>query len=155
MTSISAYKPRCFHFHDIWQVDDLRLKTYTITCSEDESIEGDLLANALDYIRTVLPTARAEEGTDHEAGYVILHKGEMATWLLIHWWAHSDIALRLLAFAPLGDTGFQSADHRRFHACVWEHVVIDHERDAWVRTAMATSSDLNGYFDDRLNDGAY
>ena len=154
MSDIPAYNPRHFHFHDIWDFDGLSLKIYLITIDTDTDIPEDMLKNAQKYIGSAMPAVRSEEGHDHEVGYVILHLGQMGNWLLIHWWAHYDIAMRLLASADVGTITFKSEDHRRFHACVWEHVVIDHERDAWIRTMMG-AGDKTLYLDDRLADDAY
>lgn len=154
MTHIPSYKPRYFHFHDIWDFDGLSMKVYLITVDDSVHVPDEMLSNAHKYIKKTMPAVRKEEGADHEVGYVVLHLGQMGNWLLIHWWAHSDIAMRLLASADIGATEFKSEDHRRFHACVWEHVVIDHERDAWIRTMMGPG-DKALYLQDRLPDGAY
>ena len=155
MNSVSAYKPRQFNYLGTWEIDEVQFKSYGITLKAENSISNKMLHNAKAYINQTLPAVRSEEGEDHKAGYIIIHKGEMATWLLVHWWAHNDIALRMLAYAPLGRDDFISADDRRFHACVWEHVVIDHERNAWVRTAMASPSVIDEYYSDVLDDGTH
>jgi hypothetical protein len=159
--AIPVYEPRDFCFAGIWNVAGLRLKTYLLSLSGASGVEDSLVKNAHSYAADALPQVRREEGPDHGVGYVILHQGEMATWLLIHWWAHNDIVMRLLASAELGGDRFESQDHRRFHACVWEHVVIDHERNAWVKEAMAAKrvtediDGIEGYLLDPLVDGLY
>ena len=152
---VAPYRPREFKFEGVEQLGGISFKIYTITASQDASIPGGMLNNAYRYIDAVLPAVRQEEGSDHGLGYVILHAGEMSNWLLIHWWAHSDIALRLLASAEIGTTAFSSQDHKRFHACVWEHVVIDHERLAWVRRAMTADAQPADYLSDALSNGSY
>lgn len=152
---VEPYRPRDFSFKGIEQLGGISFKVYTITAGREMSIPGEMLANAYRYVDAVLPSVRQEEGPDHGLGYVILHAGEMSNWLLIHWWAHSDIAMRLLASAELGMTTFVSQDHRRFHACVWEHVVIDHERVAWVRRAMTRDAQPADYLSDTLDNGSY
>ncbi|WP_246218602.1 hypothetical protein [Parasphingorhabdus halotolerans] len=149
------YQRRYFQFHNIWRVDDLRLKIYTIQLAETATLKGELFEKALVYIQSNLPKVRQEEGPDHRLGYAIIHPGEMATWLLIHWWAHSDIAMRLLASAEVGQALFRPQDHRRFHACVWEHIVIDHERNAWVGNMMCNDNSPDAYLECRLADGLY
>ncbi len=152
---VASYQPRSFEFVEVKSFGSIDLKVYTITLSPKDSIHTELLSNAYEYIGSVLPKVRQEEGPDHGLGYVILHAGEMSNWLLIHWWAHGDIALRLLASADDETTAFVSQDHKRFHACVWEHVVIDHERLAWVRNAMIPTGNASQYTSDRLVDGRY
>lgn len=149
----SAYKARRFQFSDVWTVNDLRLKMYTITQQGDDRDMANVLSTAKQYTEQTLPNLREEEGPDHALGYGMIHVGQMGTWLLLHWWAHEDVALRHLAVAknPL-DPEFQSQDHRRYHACVWEHLVIDHERHAWVRRMMTSSPGEADYLAERLAD---
>jgi hypothetical protein len=155
MSGITPYAPRAFRFEEVWEIDGMNLKTYLITRSGTETISNEMLRNARAYIELTLPAIRQQEGPDHGLGYVILHAGEMGNWLLIHWWAFEDIAMRMLASADIGKTQFKSEDHRRFHACVWEHVIIDHERNAWVETMMTDEGDPHRYLQAALTDGAY
>lgn len=153
---IAPYAPRYFRFHDIWDVDGLRVKFYSITQARDIQPAEVTLTAAHDYSAKTLSMLRREEGPDHGLGYAMVHFGEMSNWLLVHWWAHQDIALRLLASTDdQVSPRFVSRDHHRFHACVWEHVVIDHERNAWVRHVMSTPSQPENYLTDWLADGTY
>ncbi|MEZ5920087.1 MAG: hypothetical protein R3C60_01920 [Parvularculaceae bacterium] len=155
MTDISSYQQRNFRFSGIWQVGGIALKIYLINRHDDPAAQTDLLSLAKIYTATNLPSIAAVEGNDHGVGYSILHAGEMSNWLLVHWWAYGDIALRLLASCDHGQIEFRSQDHRRFHACVWEHVVIDHERDAWVRHMSRDDRTAEQYLEDRLPNGQY
>ncbi|MEM7701543.1 MAG: hypothetical protein AAF251_06355 [Pseudomonadota bacterium] len=155
INGVEPYEAREFAFVEATELGGIDFKIYTIARTGASDVSPALLRNAYSYIETVLPEVRKEEGPDHGLGYVILHAGQMSNWLLIHWWAHSDIALRLLASAELGTDVFVSHDHKRFHACVWEHVVIDHERLAWVRQAMSATGSASNYQSDRLADGRY
>ncbi|MEP3891561.1 MAG: hypothetical protein ABJN69_13965 [Hellea sp.] len=152
---ISAYKPRHFIFDRIWECGGVKFKAYLVTIDSSHAVPTEMIDNAKSYIDLTLPAIRQQEGCDHGLGYVVLHMGEMGNWLLIHWWAYEDIALRMLASSELGNTVFKSEDHRRFHACVWEHVVIDHERNAWVDKAMSDTGHEERYLQDRLDNGDY
>lgn len=157
MNQVSAYRSKFFQFRGVWEIDDTRLKFYTIGSGANTEFTDGLIGSARDYAAESLPRAKALEGSDHNLGYVILHPGQMAKWLLIHWWANQDIALAMLASAAPGADSIQffSQDHRHFHACVWEHVVINHERDAWVKHMMRDQSDPGSYLADCLADGEY
>jgi hypothetical protein len=133
----------------------MRLKAYLISVDQITEKPVSIVASAYNYALQTLPNVRSEEGIDHSLGYVIIHPGKMATWLLIHWWAHEDVAMRLLAAAEIGSDKFVSNDDKRFHACVWEHLIIDHERDAWVENVMCLDGDAEQYLADRLADGRY
>ena len=155
MSSIVSYRPRYFVFDDVWNVEGVALKAYLISRNADQAVSNELRNSSHEYVVQAFPAAYKQEGHAHGLGYIILHAGEMNNWLLIHWWAHQDIALRLLASSDPGRTQFNSQDHRRFHACVWEHEVIDHERDAWVRNMMCDRQSPQKYLTDRLIDGYY
>lgn len=155
MTGLTPYRPRRFRSDGVWEIDGLSFKTHLISQIGKEAMPDALLTNAWEYTALMLPAIRKQEGLDHGLGYIILHAGEMGNWLLIHWWAYEDIALRMLASADVGKTQFKSEDHRRFHACVWEHVAIDHERNAWVETMMIRDGSPEAYLQASLAEGDY
>lgn len=155
MTELQPYHARHFAFLDTWSAGATRLKAYLIVRQNDQRELDTLVAMARDYAASALPKMIIEEGHDHQLGYAILHFGEMSNWLLLHWWAHGDIALGHLASFDSERCGFQSQDHRRFHACLWEQVVISHERDAWARYLSAKGRTADDYLNDRLADGLY
>ena len=89
-------------------------------------------------------------------GFVILHHGEDGIWLLFYWWAYRSIICTQrwrsedtgpYAFAPLVD--------RLTNACVWESVIVEYERRAWVSCLMSGRPDANAYLDDLLSPGRY
>ncbi len=155
MPEIAKYRSRYIRSLDGWGIGDVTFKPYLISAERSTVIGSDLIESARGYIGARFPAICEEEGHHHGLGYVILHAGEMRNWLLIHWWAYGDIVLRMIASSPTDSSDFSSQDARRFHACVWEHVVIDYERNAWVGHMMKEKSDRSGYLGDRLSDGAY
>jgi len=130
-------------------------KIYTIRPGTAADIQIGLVEAATSHIKSSLPRLQASEERDHGLGYVIIHQGEMRNWLLLHRWAYNDIVLASIASAPLGSAYFQLEDHRQFHACVWEHVVIHHERNAWVKHMMSGSPEPRSYLGDHLKNGDY
>ena len=84
------------------------------------------------------------------AGFAVLHRGEEAWWLLMHWWLPGGIASHGLWRADLGMTppDFSPVPPGPM-ACVWELGVIDFERRAFMATAMA-GAPLADYFASRM-----
>ncbi|MEM8983596.1 MAG: hypothetical protein AAGC71_11255 [Pseudomonadota bacterium] len=153
MSTFSPYRRRRFEQLPAWSIGDTTLKAYAITVGE-APLSTALATAAYDYVSNEAETINGADA--HGSGYAMVHHGEQAVWLLAHWWAHVDIAMRLLASAPAdGLPEFVSRDAERFHACVWEHVVINHERDAWVRHVLTDTPDLDAYRADALPDGWY
>ena len=155
MSELEEYKARDFNYLGRWQIGGTALKVYTIRLQSDAGSMDDILTAAEVYVSEQLPEVVQEEGGGHKVGYLILHVGEVATWLLIHWWAHQDICLSMLAAADLGTSEFTSMDHKRFHACVWEQKIITHESEAWIRTLLSANSDTAKYLEDTLSNGRY
>ncbi len=151
----SAYQARHFAFNTWWDIAGIRFKVYTIHGQQQAGVDQALLDQAHDYVTTQLPTALATENPHHGCGYIVVHQGEVADWLLIHWWSDQDICLHMLAYQEPSHPGFTSAADRRFHACVWEQVVINHEKDAWVRLLQTADHPLKSYHQDVLPDGSY
>ncbi len=150
-----GYEQREFKSLKDWAIGRQRLKVYGISIVGESRINDELIASARSYADNVLPGAAEAEGEIAGPGYCILHPGDMGIWLLIHWWAHRDICCQRMALAPKGTTSFAGQDDRPLHACVWEQVVISHERDAWIRFGTAPVPDHEGYFGYRLADGRY
>jgi len=80
------------------------------------------------------------------AGFVIVHRGAEALWVLVCWW-ELDILYHQVLRAPLGTTDLQAVPSDGPTACVWELLAIDHERRAWVAHMLQhpASPDLDGY----------
>ena len=150
---IEPYKKRQFKALENWQIEELTLKPY-IMGKEIKSISQGLIDEAIRYTQKKLPKI-IKGHKQHNVGYAIIHKGDMGVWLLLHCWAYEHIVLSTLAFAESGDNKFVCYDDKPFHACVWEHVVINYERDAWVKNVMSTDSNIIHYIKNKLVDGNY
>ena len=153
--TISQYYARQFEFVKVMSVHSTSFKTYTIRPATAADIQIGLVEAAKSHVKSTLLRLQASEEGDHGLGYIIVDQGETRNWLLLHRWAYNDIVLASIASAPLGATDFQLEDHRQFHACVWEHVVIHHERNAWVKHMMSGSPEPKSYLGDHLKNGDY
>ena len=154
MTRFVAYRRRRFAQVAPWHIGATIFRTYTISVN-DAALPAALLEAARDYVAAHSDVINAGEH-GHGCGYAMVHHGEQAIWLLAHWWAYGDIAMRLLASADSAAApAFVPREDDRFHACVWEHVVINHERNAWVRHVLTPAPSIDAYLDDGLPDGWY
>ncbi|GAA1228574.1 hypothetical protein GCM10009676_08760 [Prauserella halophila] len=128
-------------FHGLRDVGGRHLKVYTISADGNPTGEA-LLESAVGIASTVLPDAPAPGG----CGFVIVHRGEDSTWLLVHWWDGDILCQRLFRGGEGGE--FVPAQPELF-ACVWELHVIDHERRSWAVHVLGTG-DVDGYLGDTL-----
>ncbi|WP_049564745.1 hypothetical protein [Streptomyces sp. SBT349] len=80
-----------------------------------------------------------QEG-DHPVGFLILHHGMEADYLLVSQWYDADMLKHWVRGSVVdaeGDTTFAPLAQRDLIACVWELQIIGFERDAWVNTVLA------------------
>ncbi len=125
---IPPYRARRTWSQGVVQSGSWWLKTYGIA-APGRALPGAVFQAAMAYVNGRLPTPDPQ---DPNHGFVTLHAGEEAVWLLVDLWA-KDILLHFLHKAPCNNpTDFAPAPANGIHACVWEMEVSKHERDAWV-----------------------
>jgi hypothetical protein len=95
------------------------------------------------------------EGNHFDLGYVVLHEGEAAHWLLINWWIMGGICCSILASSSHERPAAFGRVRRPYAACVWEAVAVEHERKAWVDLALSGPRSAEGYLAAELNPGLY
>ena len=85
--------------------------------------------------------AAAEAGAEAvRAGFVIVHRGEEALWVIVAWW-QLDILYQRLYRAEVGSVELSPVPPDGPTACVWELLAIDHERRAWVEYVLSDPVD--------------
>lgn len=144
---MGRYKTRLFRSQGLQNVNGIRLKVYTIAAEGREDID---MGPVLRYATSTLAQSPIPWTAHRESGYIIYHAGQIANWLLTRVWLKGDIVSGLLA----ADYGDGLADvSMPLVECVWEAVVSQYERDAWVRHMMSGEEDPAGYLADFLEDG--
>lgn len=150
----APYRPRQYQQLGRWIAGPLQLKAYGITWRTGQAGPPEVLHRAARrYVADMLPAHADAEG-HHGLGFVVLHEGQQGSWLLMDWWAHSDICCQLLAHADAGCDTFRLVQ-RPLLACVWEAVVLSWERDAWVRTMLTAAPHPEAYLGALLPSGAH
>lgn len=150
---MTPYQPRHVRRLGLWRAGPLQLKAYGVTVAPRSSpIPSPLHDAARRYVEEQVHLVVAEG--HHGLGFVVVHEGREGTWLLFDWWAHQDICCQLLAHADTGTSEFHAVE-RPLLACVWESVVLNHERVAWVQTMLTADPGPQAYLDQQLPDGAY
>jgi hypothetical protein len=157
-TDWAPYAPRLFADLGTWSERHWTFKVYGIhhDISRDKAalIDAPILRSAQMHVRGLLDEVDSV-GPHHNVGFVILHQGKRANWLLTHWWIHQDICCHLVSSSPVADPVSFARVAGPLMACVWELVVIDFERRAWISAALRTKPEFHEYLDERLPDGTY
>ncbi len=149
------YRPRRMGFIDHWRADEWAIKAYGIRHRElvdgEPLVDDDLVASARKHVSNLLPLTR-EEGEFYKTGFVVLHEGEMANWLLFQWWTHRDVWCQFLSYSPIGTplTFKQSTGPMR--ACVYETAIIWFEQKSWIRNVLNGNADRRAYLLDVMRD---
>ena len=134
---MSSFSLRRTDFHGVRDVGGRSMKVYAIS-ADGAATSDELLDSACATAASVLPSGGF--------GFLIVHRGEDAVWLLVHWWQDDILCQRLLRGGAGG--AFVPAAPELF-ACVWELHVIDHERRCWASHALG-SGDVAEYLGDGL-----
>ena len=140
------YRPRHTRLTEVRSVNDWKLKIYQITL-DGEPISSEIVEAAMKCVeeRSIWPTT-----LEHQYGFVILHQGHEAVWVLNHVWVN-DILRQFVFFASNDDpTRFDVCLMPGGNACVWDLEVTKHERDAWVKHVMTNPP--MAQFDEYLNE---
>lgn len=144
-----SYAPRHIRPLPPWQVKEFRLKPYVIVAEGRECNPATLTA-AQDHIATMLTAASL---APHDGlGFVTVHLGQDADWLLCDCWVKGDALAHMLARADKGTAAF-APPAAPLMACVWEMAVMIHERAAWIRTMMTQTPDPAAYLRQTLAEG--
>ncbi len=141
---MTPYQPRRTELLGVETRAGWKVKVIGITAS------GDLP----DHTETEAALAAAENALPQPAltrgrcgiGFVIVHRGAQALWVLVCWWELDILHHRVLR-APLGTTDLRAVSADGPTACVWELLAIDYERHAWVAHVLQrpSSPDLDAY----------
>lgn len=147
---VEPYRPRQYRSGGLLEVGTARFKTYLIDRAEAPLAEEDALAA----MAAFFDQPNAPVVPDHALGHIMVHRGEGGDWLLVHWWTPGGIMAGHLLQSACGALTFHLVAGPVI-ACVWEQIVVEHERRAWVRHMMAAKPDPEGFLADQLTKGSY
>ena len=142
---VQAFRPRRTRSLGVQETQGWSLKWYAINV-DPEPIDEEIVEAAQQLVANAIPAA----DVDPAVGFVIVHRGEEAVWLLPAVW-REDILHQRMYKAPLSDpTRFEEVAPEGPSGCVWELVVHAHERDAFVDHVLsgARGPDVAAYLSD-------
>ena len=153
---ILPYEPRTFAPLELWQIREFTTKPYWISADRTAvSPDRDLVDAARACVANSLDTIE-DLGHHQGLGFVVMHHGTAGIWLLNYWWAFDSVFCTLRWHAEgKPPWRFRAVEELRINACVWEGIVVEHERQAWVRTMLRSDPDAARYLKDRLPPGQY
>ncbi|MCA9128057.1 MAG: hypothetical protein KDB22_13270 [Planctomycetales bacterium] len=143
----NTYRERRTWLQDVREVKGWTLKVYGI-CAAGSMIESATFESALIYV------ARNVSWPDHHTrfGFVTIHVGEEAVWLLVDIWVDEILRHFLYRASLSAPCEFGPGPGDGSMACVWEMAVLTHERNAWVSHVLShpMEPDYEAYLNDSL-----
>lgn len=152
--SFPRYLKRAVQFDGVRDYGPWSIKLYTIDAGR-----GAPAAGSIDAAGSAIPNLLPEvNDTVYGEGFAIVHAGEDAVWLLVHWWSDTCLMHHRMVSASLdAPTDFIHTVPETLIACSWELAVVQHERDAWVRTVQGQGPEASfeAYRTDVLADARF
>jgi methylmalonyl-CoA/ethylmalonyl-CoA epimerase len=151
--SWQEYAPRPTRAMGVVEKRGWRLKRYRIH-APGRNFDGQNWEKGIDSIAGLLPQPPRAPGRAG-AGFVIEHPGRGADYLVLCWWdSENELFNRVLTCDPTTPGAWMLATSGTT-ACVWDLVVVNFERDAWVETMLGAKSDLDAYLSRTLSADDY
>lgn len=136
-----SYLGRLYRFAGVQRTSNATYKSYEIKISPSAKLPWEA---ACRWVDAVAP----QRTSPPRVGFLILHQGEERVWLLVNWWAEGGILCGAVASAPHGGDAFASHFDPQVRHCVWEGLIFEHEREAWITARLG--SDPTAYLADIL-----
>lgn len=143
---LTRYVARRIQRLDAWQLNGWSLKVYGIS-ADGSPVDEIVQSTAHDFLKhqPIWP-----QDQQHSFGFVTIHVGTEAVWLLTDLW-FSDILRHFVFCAALDTPGkFTDGPKDGTTACVWELEITSHERNAWVEHVLMKTE--NPSFSEYLGD---
>lgn len=148
---LQTYRPRPIKPFGIECIGDWRLKRYGIAYGR-ELPRPELVSAALAAAEAQLPRP-AQTETRYGVGFLGVHDGRDGNFVFVDWWG-DETDLHHCVFFSSSDRPAELRKALRAEpiACVWDLVLLAHERAAWVKHVLARSEgpDLDAYLADQL-----
>ena len=149
---IEPYKDRSIRFIEYWNIGDWRLKVYGI------SYKGEYPNQQLIDSSRIIAKNRLEESanlTNHyNVGFVGIHEGKTGNFVFIDWWAdENELHHHVYVSSSENSELFEYLTPAGLTACVWDLLLINHERNAWVAHILESGSteNIKAYLNTTLN----
>ncbi len=151
------YLPRRLTPLPLWQGAGHQIKGYAIHRNAEDPgpALSDTMFTAIQVTLAQVLDTQADPLRSHGLGFYIAHVGEEAVWLLIDWWNTGGILSQCLFRAPLERPAAFERVTEPALACVWELILLTHERNAWVRHMLTPAPRPDAYLADSHPAGRY
>ena len=147
------YKPRHLSSKELININDWRVKSYTIS---ESSIFQSTEAYQLTLINlpSWLQDLNSFNPNHNFIAFLIVHEGNEGVFTLLNTWVGNNMLQTHVYFCNHDDqSNFRKISGDGLFACVWELEIMMHEKKLWVDHILKqpNSPDYNNYLSETLN----
>jgi hypothetical protein len=136
---LRKYKKRKIQFYKNLKIDQWQVKVYLISITESfQSYDMiDLVSAKINFWLT-------EAVDHHKIAFIIIHEATDGIWILVNWWTCGEMLITKTYFVSFKEkTKILQLPRNASMACVWEMIIIQHERNAWVKHILENAEKPN------------
>ena len=150
---MEAYKTRKIEFRELVEVNDWKVKVYTISQS-GEFDHPEFYRNALGKLPSWLEMKNGFDSSHDNVGFLILHAASEGILSLINWWVGKNMLnTNIFVTDPEIPTAFKKISGNGLGPCIWELEIMNHERISWLNNVMKMGEhpDFESYLEDTIS----
>jgi len=147
------YKPRKIEFQKTIEIDNCKVKVYTIT-NRLEFESTQILENSLNKLPNWILDIENSSLPTYNIAFLIVHEAREGVLILLNWWTGENMIETKVYFANFENP--QEINVYPYYpkalVCIWELEIFAHERKAWIEHVLlqATNPDFENYLNDYL-----
>lgn len=139
---MERYKARDIHFTGVRTMSNWQLKTYRIMY-DNKSFSEDLEKESMQLLQTELP---GNTDDNYGVGFMITHHGKGLNFVLLDWWCNeNELQQQVYYSSKEAPEKLSKRNGNSPIACVWDLIVFNHERNAWVKYMMTEKPNKTKY----------
>jgi hypothetical protein len=147
------YKPRTIAFKEVIEVDQWKVKVYTIS-KQGTFDHSEFYESVLKQIPQWLKLENSFDSSHEHMAFLILHSGTEGIFSIINWWVGKNMLnTHIFLTEASRPSEFKRISGDGLAPCIWELEVIDHERRSWMKQVLKPSDgpDYPSYLTDVIN----
>lgn len=150
---MDKYRSRPIKFKETIEINDWRIKVYTITKGEN-FYHPEFYKSVKEKLPGWLSLKNSFNNDNNNIGFLILHSGNEGVFSVMNWWVGENMLNTHIFFSDYQSEGnFKKISGDGLAPCVWELEVIYHEKKSWTENVLKKlpDADYDTYILDTIN----